>query len=218
MARFLPEYREVDIRPEWEIRAMKITIVLLFLLIPLGVLGYFSELSLPQQPLYPIKRFIESGMLVVESMSPYSKSLYYQSLASKRISETSDLIANAQASGNFSDVLAPSDATLTEIVLSAQQAETAASAISDPIQRKQAQEQLATSLETYQMQLTQMHYAIAQSLTEPIPQPTLAETPTPTPLPKMITPQNSSAATSLQNQIAQTLESLQMIMKNLQNQ
>src|SRR5579872_5183893 len=205
MARFLPEYREIDTRPDWERRAMKITIVLLFLLIPLGILGYFSELSLPEQPFYPIKRLIESAMLVVQSFSPYNKSLYYQSLASKRMSETSDLIANAQATGNFSDVLAPSDATLTEIVLSAEQAEAATNTITDPVQRKQAQDQLASSLEAYQMQLTQMHSSIQQSIVQPIPQPTLAETPTPTPLPKMITPQNSSAANSLQNQISQTI-------------
>lgn len=217
MARFLPEYREIDTRPEWEIKAMKITIVCLFLLIPLGILGYFAELSIPEQPLYPIKRLIESGMLVVESFSPYSKSLYYQSLATHRMSETSSLIANAQATGNFSDVLAPSDATLLEIVTSSQQAAAASNTIANPQQKKAAQAQLAMSLETYQMQLTQMHYTIQQSLTQPIPQPTLAQTPTPTPLPKMITPTNSTAATNLQNQIAQTLNELQTIMKTLQN-
>jgi hypothetical protein len=111
MARFLPEYRELDTRPAWEKIATTISIFVILLLVPTTVLGYYSETSLPGQPLYTMKRGIESLVLLIETFSPYKKSLYYQTLATKRVNETVTVVAQAAASGDFNS----SDAAVSDL-------------------------------------------------------------------------------------------------------
>jgi len=220
MARFLPEYHEVDIRSPWEKTAMTVSLIFVLLFIPATTLGYFAEKSIPGQSLYPVKRGIESMVLVLQSISPYGKSLYYQTLATKRVDETNVLIAQAEASGDYSDSISESDTTLNDMVSSIQQSAETTKTITNPEQKKKAQQQLATSIQKYQSQLTQMHYVIEQHNSTPTATPTPtpvttaathAETPTPTP-----SPSDNTAAAALQDQINQTQQDLQNITDSLE--
>lgn len=218
MARFLNEYKEVDVRPRWERVAMTVTLILLFLLIPTTALGYYSESSLPGQPLYPLKRGIESMILLVESVTPYKKSLYYQSLATKRVNETATIVAQAASSGDFSSFdVQTSDATLQDIVVTVQQAVKQTETIHNPQQKQQAQQQLASAIKSYQTQLTQMNYTLEQHLITPTPtqpvaiaeQNQITDTPAPTNT-------QTDSTSNLQDQITQTQNDLQNLTQDLQ--
>lgn len=223
MARFLPEYKELDTRSAWEKIAMTVSLFLLFLFVPATALGYFAEKSIPGQSLYPVKRGIESMVLVLQSINPYGKSLYYQTLATKRVDEAGVLIAQADASGDFSGSISEGDTTLNEIVISIQKSVATTKTIKNPEEKKKAQQQLATSIQKYQSQLTQMHYVIEQhndtTYTTPTPTPVTtatahADTPTPTPPPD---PADNEAAAALEDHIDQTQEDLQTITDTLEH-
>lgn len=213
MPRFLPEYQVIDTRSVSEKVILGISLFILFLFMPATVLGYFSENSLPGQPLYPVKRGIEAVVLAVESVSPSAKSSYYQTLAQRRVSETSTLIAQAASSGDFTNFAQTDGSSLNEIVFSIQQAQQSIQQISDPVQKQQAEQQLTTSIQKYQTQLSQMNYTIEKHvISSPTPTPTPTQTttqtitqttPTPTPTPDPLT--------TVQNQITQTQNDLQTI-------
>ena len=228
MARFLPEYKEIDTRPEWEKVAMRITWVAFFLLIPCISFGYFAEKSLPGQILYPLKRGIEGVVLTMESISPYAKSMYLQTIANNRIQETSDLVAYA-ATTNSGDVFYGAS-SLDGVVFSVTQAQDAINQINDPLVKQKAEQQLATSIHQYQTQLNQIDYTIQKHLAPtptpipsepistptPIPQNTNSQFPTPStePSPTLAAPADTSLS-NLANQINNVQQQLQDISSTL---
>lgn len=239
MARFLPEYKELDTRPLWEKVTTIASILLVCLFVPATVLGYYAEKSIPGQSLYPVKRGIESMVLAVESVTPYNKALYYQTLAAKRVDETGFLIAQAEVSGNFSTTANESDMALTDVVLSIQQSATTTQSIANPDDKRKAQQELITSIQKYQEQLTQIHQTIQEhimsapvvspsSVAQNTPSPTTeSSSPSPTPSSSGLTgvqpqptpsPQDTAAAAAIQNQIAQTQQDLQTVTDTLAGQ
>lgn len=210
MARFLPEYKELDLRSTWEKFTMTASFVLLFLFVPMTVLGYFSESSLPGQTLYPLKRGIESMVLLVESFTPYNKSLYYQTLAARRVHETATIIAQTEVDGSITATdLTATDIGLVEIVTTVKQAAAQTQTISNPAQKKQAQQQLAQSISTYQTQLNQINYSIQAHLLTPTPTGTTNTN-------TQSADTTSTGITSTETQIQQTQTQLQTISDNLQ--
>lgn len=215
MARFLPEYREIDTRPLWEKIAVMATWVLLILLVPGTVLGYFAEKSYPGQVLYPMKRGIEQMVLLVESVAPYSRSSYLQTLANTRIQETNDLIAYSGSSANIPTL---GNESLSNVVFSVQEAESAIAQIQDPQARMKAREQLATSIQSYKSQLTQINYTIQKNL---ISNPTSTPnplSPTNIPTPTSVnaqTPTPASDLAGLGNQINTVVQQLDQINSTL---
>lgn len=213
MARFLNDYRELDTRPVWEKVAMTATWIALILLIPGTTLGYFAEKSYPGQALYPMKRGIEQMVLLVESITPYSRSTYLQTLASNRIQETSDLVAYGA-----SDTSIWGNESLDNVVFSVEEAQVAISQIKDPVAKQKATEQLSNSIHTYQQQLHQIDYTIQKNLLPtPTPTPTIvtqqsntntnvseSSSPTPTPAP-------SNNLSNLDNQIQNVVQQLSNI-------
>lgn len=232
MVRVLSDYKEIDTRSSWQKVAAIITSVFVVLLVPTTVLGYYSESSIPGQPLYPLKRGIESMILAVESLTPYQKSLYYQTLAAKRVSEAQAVIGQAASSTDFYGNLSTSDQALSNIVITIKQAQQAASTLQNPVQKQEATQQLATAIQKYQTQLSSMDYSIKQHIisTEASPTSSISPTPpstqttntTPTANPTTDTTTNTeitntTAAATLQNQITQTQDTLQTISEQLQN-
>ena len=222
MVRVLSDYKEIDTRPRWEKIAAVVTSILVVLLIPTTALGYFSESSLPGQPLYPMKRGIETMILALESLTPYQKSLYYQSLATKRVTEAQAVIADSLSTGDLTNgSLSTSDQALSSIVVTVQQEQQAANTLQNPVQKQAAQQQLATAIQKYQTQLTSMNYTIQQHListSAPTTEPTQTEA-LPTTTTQTINSTASATTTAvanLQDQISQTQTDLQTIANQLQ--
>lgn len=217
MARFIPEYKELDTRETWEKVAMVIAWVLLLLLLPGTALGYFAEQSLPGQTLYPVKRGIEAVVLAVESISPYARTNYLQSLTATRIQETNALVQEAATSGNYSNIAINSDNSFGSIVFSIQETVTSIQKIQNPQEKKIAAQKLAESIQQYQVQLQQMHYVLVPHTPDSGPTPTVAANQTTTDtLTSTSSAQDTASATDIQNQITQTQNELQSITNTLQ--
>lgn len=216
------EYRMDDFEPLWQKALVIAAWVFLGLLIPATVLGYFAEKSIPGKTLYPFKRAIESGVLTLESLTPYGKSSYLLALADTRVSETSTLVENAKVSGNYGESLIYSDSALADIVTSVRGAQSSIQQISDPVKKKEAEQNLANSIQKYQNNLQRIVIVIHQPSTTfssmgqsvtPTPSPVISNTPTPTP------PQNSTnVPPDSQNQLAQQIQQTQSDLQSIQNQ
>lgn len=192
----------------------------LFLLLPSTALGYFAEKSIPGQPLYSIKRGIEAGILALESLTPYGKTNYLLSLAQSRVNEAAALVDNAHASGDYSSNFTYSDAELVDMVNSLKQAQVSIQQISDPIQKKEAEQHLTNAIQNYQNNLQKMAQRVQESstnyvgleksitITAPSPTSNSQENATPTPFDN----QNAQDSTQqLEQQIQQTQSDLQDI-------
>lgn len=220
------------------------TWVLLFiLLVPGTALGYFAENSLPNSPLYPVKRGIEQVVLTLVSVNTSAKSAYELSLANTRFTETKKLLASDTPINQQS--LQQLD-TVTQQLTAAQ---ASINTVSDPIQKAKLQVQFQSSIQSYQTQISQIQQQLQtvqvsntttqpqthqQSSSEPTqatPSPKTQEpTPTDNTVSQQTAPQNTSTADTSVPQIdtqnmtpeqqaalEQTLNQLQAQLQNFQN-
>ncbi len=164
------EYRRVAEIATW---------VGLFLLIPGTALGYFAEGSLPGNPLYSLKRGIEQIALTAQSFNSDAKALYEVELASQRLSESTKLLASNEPVYSFDDVYAQIAAARISI-----------STISDPTEKKLAEQKLVDTISLYQEQLSNIQSADANPVNK---------IPTSTPVPATHTNTSSPTATPTSN-------------------
>lgn len=176
----------------------------LFLLIPGTALGYFSEGSLPGQPLYPLKRGIENVALSAQSFNNQAKALYEVELTNRRLAESTKLLASNEPVYNFEDVYTQIAAARASI-----------STISDVTERKQAEQKLEDTITLYQNQLMTLQANAPKNTTFPFLSPTpvnhtnTISTPTPTPA------SNNTMTNSTSTQITDFNTQLQQIKDNL---
>lgn len=178
------------------------TWVLLFILvIPGTALGYFAENSLPNSPLYPVKRGIETVVLTLVSLDAPAKSMYQVSLAQTRLAETKQLLVTTHT-------LTPQDmqqfdATIAQL----NAAKVSLSTVQDPVQHAQIAANLQNTVVQYQQQLTQMQQQLnatgQQNTTSNSSTPTQSDTsttqtqnPTPTPADTSASDNNSTQNTT----------------------
>ena len=137
------------------------TWVLLFLvLVPGTALGYFAESSLPNSPLYPIKRDIESTILALSSFNPITKSNYQVALAKTRVDESQQLFIDQSQQFTPAE-MAQLQATAQQIT----QAQQSIATIKNPVQKAQLQQQLNQTTQNYKDQLAQMQQQLQNTPT-----------------------------------------------------
>ncbi len=181
----------------------------LFLLIPSTALGYFAEGSLPGQPLYSLKRGIEHITLTAQSFNSDAKALYEVELANQRLSESTKLLASNEPVYNFDDVYAQIAAARISI-----------STISDPAEKKLAEQNLVDTISLYQEQLSNIQSADANPVTKnPTPTPITnshsnTSSPTATPIQKSNN-NNSDSSNDSSNQVSDFNNQLQDIKNDL---
>lgn len=127
------------------------TWVLLFVvLVPGTALGYFAETSLPNTPLYPIKRGLESVVLTLTSFSKNTKTLYEINLANVRLQETKQIVTSKQ--GITTEDLSQFDAVMAQL----DEAKASITTVNDTTQKQQMQQQLTQTRDAYKAQLAQL--------------------------------------------------------------
>lgn len=211
------EYRLVDFEPAWQKIFFIVAVVLLGLLVPATVLGYYAEKSLPGEVLYPLKRQIESGILSIESLTPYGKTNYLLALGDTRITETSALIERAKATGDYENNAVYSDSELVDLVTSVKQAQTSLQQISDPVKKKEAQQKLASSIQKYNTSLQK----IVISINEPSQEIETTPTPTPTPSPdtlKTVFPTPTPSLSDTKDHVVEHIQQVQDDLQQIQNE
>lgn len=130
------------------------TWVLLFIvLVPGTALGYFAENSLPNSPLYPIKRDLESVVLALSSFNNSAKSAYELYLADTRMKETQQILSSKDVK--------PQDLSQLDIIAAQlNAAEQSIATVNDASQKIQMQQQLSASVSTYKKRLASIQQQI----------------------------------------------------------
>lgn len=136
------------------------TWVLLFVvLVPGTALGYFAETSLPNMPLYPVKRGLESVVLTLTSFSKNAKTLYEINLANVRLQETKQLVASKE--GITTHDLSQFDAVMAQLT----EANASVATVSNISQKQAMRQQLTQTKEAYKQQLAQIQQQLQNSST-----------------------------------------------------
>ncbi|MBI2033462.1 MAG: hypothetical protein HYT10_03320 [Candidatus Levybacteria bacterium] len=172
--------------------------MILFTFLPITVLIFLSQDSIPGDSFYPIKRGMEGIVLAAASVNPATKAAFQTDLTEKRFKEAQTLVLSKSNTQGLSTFAKDVEAAEVQISL-----------LSNNSEREKAEEKLISKLEEYQNNLTALEVKTQQNLivyqpqnlpsptptifapspTEPLsqqlPQPSSTPTPTPAPLPSV---------------------------------
>lgn len=181
-----------------------VTWVFLFLLVPTGVLGFYSETSRPGDLLYPMKETIDGVAIGYATLYNKALTFHYLDAASKKFQAADKSLL---AENNTQD--------LEDFKIQILAAKAAAQHISDPIEKQQVQQKLLQDITKYQDRLSEIQTQL-QSKGNPqtntlynIVQNTI---PTNTPIPQQPTPvpsQTVQTIITVQNQLDQVKHDIQ---------
>jgi hypothetical protein len=144
--------------PKWSKYAELGTWVLLFVVfLPGTALGFFAETSLPNTPLYPLKRDIEQTILALSSFNNSAKTFYQLTLAKNRLQETQQIVTSQQ--GVTTQDLSQFNAVMSQLAT----ANDSINSVSDPTQKAQMQLQLHETALAYKKQLSQLQQQLQSS-------------------------------------------------------
>lgn len=188
--------------PQQKVNLKKIlnlgTWVMLFALLPITVLIFLSQDSVPGDLFYPVKRGMENVILAVASVNPATRAAFRTDLTETRFKEAQSLvISKANASG------------LASFTQDVQAVQFEVASLTDNTERAKAEEKLLVKIDQYQNSLVNLEVKTEQNLiaysTQETPTPTSipptsvqnlpSATPTFTPAPTLI-PATTSAPTS----------------------
>src|SRR5437899_2086900 len=125
------------------VRYLKTTLLVLpFVLVPFTLVVIIAEESSPGNSFYPVKLGLESAILAVASVNPYTKALFTTNLADTRYTEAEKLLL---AKGNVSG--------LHDFVSQVDIAQQNIARVSNPQQKQALAQQLTTQIDTYQSKL-----------------------------------------------------------------
>lgn len=142
--------------------------IVFFALLPVTVLIFLSQNTVPGDLFYPVKRSMESVILAAASVSPATRAAFRTDLTTRRFDEAEKLLLGASGTTGLKDFV-------TEI----QAAQNEVSAISDPVKKEKLQQKIQTSVTEYEKRLDTVKVKlIAQEETNQ-----LAFVPTNTPIP-----------------------------------
>lgn len=182
-------------------------VLLFFVLIPGTTLAYFAETSLPNTPLYPIKRDIESVVLALSSINTSAKTFYQINLARTRLQETQQIVTK---DGVNVDNVTQFNTVMAQILA----ANNSISTVTDATQKTQMKQQLQQTTAAYKKQLAQIQQQLQNtSATSSIPAHTTnqttntTDTTTNTPT-QNISPNEASANTPPPNTTTSNLNTL----------
>lgn len=154
-----------------------LSLILIIVLFPPAALALISNNAVPGDAVYPIKRKLEDGILLVASVNPATRAWFSTSRADRRFNEAKTLIAQGKTGAGE---------TLDELVSQAAVAAQEIQQIQDTGQKEQLKQQFVQSIQEYNQGLGQIQQQIQTPVpaTNPAPTPvaTQAVTLTPSPL------------------------------------
>lgn len=137
--------------------------IIFTVLTPLTFVGLFSQNSIPGDILYPVKIGIENVGSVAFSFTPESHASYSTSLTTRRFEEAEQLIvARSDTQG------------LKTLVTQTEKAQESLTQVKNVEQKKEIEEKLVKSIDTYQEKLTALQKTVdPQYIAPPTPTPTV---------------------------------------------
>lgn len=130
-------------------------LVLTVVLFPPAALAYFSQDAIPGETLYPVKRKLEEGILLIAKATPTTRSWFNSALVQRRYNETRALISkkdNDAAAQSLDELIDQTSVAVAEIsqVQSSSQKRAFASNLSESMEEysqglQLAKEQLSSS-------------------------------------------------------------------------
>lgn len=190
--------------------------IILFALLPVTVLIFLSQNTVPGDLFYPVKRSLENVVLAAASVSPATRAAFRTDLTEIRFKEAQSLVASESNTSGLSTFIQDIQSTQLEVAN-----------LKDDTQRTKAEEKLISKLEEYQTGLSTLEakteqniiaYQIQQvpTLTPTSPDlPSATPTLTPSPIPSKIptvTP-TSLPLPSSQPQSSPTLTSIPTVVQ-----
>lgn len=155
----------------------QLALVLMFILmVPAGLI-MVSQDAVKGDIIYPIKRGLESGVLVVASLTPYTKAYFAVALVNRRYKETAFLLSSGDnASDSLKELVAQTDKAVSDI-----------GNISGTDQKRKLIADLSSSIKRYDQGLAQAQQeiatknksAVSQLTTKPVSKPSSQQPPPP---------------------------------------
>ena len=148
----------VSVQPSQKKRSLKkffniSSWVILFALLPVTVLIFLSQDTIPGDFFYPVKRGMENVILAAASVNPATRAAFRTDLTEARFKEAQSLVVSkANASG------------LTTFVDEVQTAKLEVTDLQSPIERQKAEERLATKIDEYQNGLSTLEAKTEQNI------------------------------------------------------
>lgn len=157
--------------------------IIFFALLPVTVLIFLSQDSIPGDLFYPVKRSMENVILAAASVNPATRAAFRTDLTETRFKEAQGLIVSKSSASGLSTFIDDVQSTKQEVTN-----------LKNDTQRIKAEEKFINKLEEYQIGLSTLEakteqtiiaYQFQEALTPVpnLPSATPAFTPTPTPTP-----------------------------------
>lgn len=115
------------------------TIIIVIVLFPPAALAFVSQNAIPGDAIYPVKRKLEDGILLLASVNPRTKALFDVNLSNRRFDESKALLAEGKSA----------DQTLGELVTQTTIAATQINEMKDQKDKVELQQSLQTSVNKY---------------------------------------------------------------------
>lgn len=150
--------------------------VVFFALLPLTVLIFLSQDSIPGDLFYPVKRSLENVILAAASVSPVTRAAFRTDLTETRFKEAQSLVVSKSNTSGLSTFIDDVESTKQEVA-----------SLKNDTERGKAEEKLISKIEEYQTGLSTLQAKTEQNIpvTSIPPQaggpPTPTQTPSPTP-------------------------------------
>lgn len=187
-----------------------VILVLFFVLLPPAVLAFVSQDALPGTTLYPVKRKLEDGILLIASVNPVTRAWFALAYSQRRYKETTALIAQ----GKTGDV----GVTLNDLVDQTSLVADQIGEVKSGQQKKELVTTLKSQIKEYNQGLNQAKLTLERqtgssggTTRQPTPRPTVGSggtspTAAPTTTPPPQTQPDSN--TQLQNQLDDAISKL----------
>ena len=137
-------------------KVLSIIILVFFIaLLPPAALAFVSQDAIPGDSLYPVKRKLEDGIILLVSLNSTSRAWFSASLAQRRFDESTGLLAkndNVKAVGSLQELVSQTTLTVQDI-----------KKVQNKNTRKQLAKALVKSIDQYNISLTQTKNQLSQT-------------------------------------------------------
>lgn len=163
-----PPQKKINIRIFFNITSW----IILFALLPITVLIFLSQDSIPGDLFYPVKRSLENVILAAASVSPATRAAFRTDLTEARFKEAQSLVLSKSNTSGLSTFIDEVQGTKQEVTN-----------LTSDVERKKAEEKLISKIEEYQSGLSTLQakteqnvitYQFQETLSTPIPPTTVS--------------------------------------------
>ncbi len=139
--------------------------IVLFALLPITILIFLSQDSIPGDLFYPVKRGMENVILAAASVNPATRAAFRTDLTEARFKEAQSLVVSKSNAGGLSTFVDEVQSIQLEVV-----------SLKSDTERKKAEEKLLVKIEKYQSGLSTLEAKTEQNIIayqfQEIPSPT----------------------------------------------